>query len=233
MDCFNETESISNQHCKSCCCSSVNEEFSGDKVDQTCTAPPAVYKITFTYALTSECHPDIFLGNWSRPFAASHTAGYRMWDACMDSVSDGVANFSVTGDFSGLIVEGSPEAIVKKSILDIPVFDGDEIIDGSGNTSIDLTVDSKRQYVSTLTRLALTPDDDWVVGVSELRLCNGQEWNNYVKVCFELFSTAQKSARVAGKMERNSVQNSSCSYGYVEFNLTKTEVILLIKSCIN
>ena len=51
--------------------------------------------------------------------------------------------------------------------------------------------------------------------------------NNYVKVCFELFSTANTSSRVAGRNERNSVQNGSCSFGYVEFNLTKTEVMFV------
>ena len=39
-------------------------------------------------------------------------------------------------------------------------------------------------------------------------------------------SPAAASERVAGEMERNSVQGNSCSFGYIEFNLTKTEVFI-------
>ena len=64
-----------------------------------------------------------------------------------------------------------------------------------------------------------------MVGVADLHLCDGDKWRESVKVCFELFSTAAASERVAGEMERNSVQGNSCSFGYVEFNLIKIQVI--------
>ena len=78
--------------------------------------------------------------------------------------------------------------------------------------------------MSTITRLTSSPDQ--VVGVADLRLCGGDKWRESVKVCFELFSTAAASDRVAAEMQRNSVQGNSCSFGFVEFNLTKTQVKL-------
>ena len=53
----------------------------------------------------------------------------------------------------------------------------------------------------------------------DLRLCDGDKWRERVKVCFELFSTAAASERVAGKMMRNSVQGKNCSFGCVEFKV--------------
>ena len=144
------------------------------------------------------CYPDN--ANWSRPFAISHNSDDKLWVACMD----GVALFSQTG-------------------IDAPIFDGDSISGGSGETSIYLILDRYHPYVSTLTRLEPSPDE--VVGVADLRLCDGDKWRESVKVCFELFSTATASERVAGEMMRNSVQGNNCSFGYVEFNLTKTQVI--------
>ena len=133
-------------NCPTCCCNSTeNVEFLNDSLPEPkCTAPPAIYEITFVYTLNDMCHPSIYgdNSNWSRPFAASHSAGYRLWDACMDSVSAGVLHFSKTGDLGGIITEGGPEAVVKKTILDLPVFDGDEIPGGSGRTVINLTLDS-------------------------------------------------------------------------------------------
>ena len=68
------------------------------------------------------------------------------------------------------------------------------------------------------------PGPNQVVGVADLRLCDGNKWKEYVKVCFnELFSTANTSA---GEMKRNTVSFSNCSLGYVEFKLTQTQVIM-------
>ena len=46
-----------------------------------------------------------------------------------------------------------------------------------------------------------------------------------MKVCFELFSTAAASERVAGEMERNSEQGNNCSFGYIEFNFIEVRYI--------
>ena len=206
--------------CVTCCCTGENVDyFDEDIPEQNCSAPPAIYEITFVYTLSNECHPNFTAGKWSRPFAGSHSGAYRLWDACMNNVSLGVANFSQTGDSGGIITEATPVAILHQTVLDIPVFDGEEV-KGSGNTSIYLTLDKERQYVSTLTRLESSPD--WVVGVADLRLCNGSKWKQRVKVCFELFSTATASKRA---FMRNSVQYRNCSFGYVEFNLNKIEVL--------
>ena len=222
--CFNG----SSNNCSTCCCESINAEFYNFSAPaKACSTPPAIYEITFTYTLTDECHPGIYPSNWSRPFAVSHSSGYGLWDACMAHVSHGLATFSVTGNSAAIIIEATPVALTKEAALDLPIFDGSEIINGNGSTSMYLTLDQVRQYVSTITRLASRPDSDTIVGVSDLSLCDGTEWKEYVKVCFELFSTANTSSRVAGRNERNSVQNGSCSFGYVEFNLTKTEVMFV------
>ena len=107
----------------------------------------------------------------------------------MDDVSQGVAMFSTTGNIDGITAEAV------QTTLDGPILDGSEV-EGNGSTSIYLTVDKYHQFVSTLTRL--NPSPDQVVGVADLRLCDGDKWRESVKVCFELFSTAAASERVAG-----------------------------------
>ena len=211
--------------CPTCCCSSSDNVDFYDKSDPACTAPPAIYHITFTYTLTETCHPDVYtnMSSWSRPTAISHNSGFRFWDACMDSVKSGVAAFSQTGDISGLLNEAVQAATVTFTVIDGSIFDVVGVQPhGSGTTSIYQTFDKDYHYVSGLTRLIPSPDN--VVGVADLNLCDGEEWKESVKVCFELFSTATASDRVAPENERNSVQGHNCSFGFAQFNLTKVQV---------
>ena len=150
-----------------------------------------------------------------------------MWDACMDHVSDGVKQFSQTGNRDRIIGEGVQAALGPMTILDAPLFDARAVEGGEGNTSILLTVDRNHQLVSTLTRM--NSGLDQVVGVADLVLCDGDQWKKSVKVCFELFSTASASERVAAEMERNSLQENNCSFGYIEFDLVKNEVKFIKK----
>ena len=59
-------------------------------------------------------------------------------------------------------------------------------------------------------------------------LCDGDEWKQTIKVCLERFATSIISPRVAGKMERNSMQNNHCSSGYVESTFLEFQVRLII-----
>ena len=96
------------------------------------------------------------------------------------------------------------------------------ITEGNGTSSNVIVVDRFHQWVSAFSRQV--PSPDYIVGVADLRLCDGDEWKENVKVCFELFSTAAASERVAPEMMRNSIQRNNCSYGYVELNFIKAEV---------
>ena len=113
-------------------------------------------------------------------------------------------------------------------ILDSAV--GDVIFGGVGTSSRNLTVDKDHQWVSAV--LMLAPSPDRMVGVADLRLCDGDTWKESVKVCLELFSTATDSERVAPEMERNSLQANNCSFGYVEFNLLEVnnEVNIILEN---
>lgn len=159
------------------------------------------------------CNPDYYFNSahWSPPTGASHNTNYQMWDACMDSgtVSRGVALVSQFGSTSTIVQE---YAAAGDNILDTFIASG---ILGSGTTSRDLDVDKAHQWVSTVTMLA--PSQDRMVGVANLRLCEGHDWKRSVKVCSELFSTATRSARVHEAMQRNTVQWNNCSFGYFEF----------------
>ena len=211
--------------CPTCCCSSSDNVDFYDKSDPACTAPPAIYHITFTYTLTETCHPDVYTNtsSWSPLTARSHSSDHRMWDACMDSVTSGVATFSQTGDISGIRNEAIQAATVTFAVIDA-TFDGDAIPYGSGTSSTYLTFDKDHQYVSALTRLI--PSPDYVVGVADLNLCDGDKWKESVKVCFELFSTATASDRVAPENRMNSVQGYNCSFGFAEFNFNKVQVYI-------
>ena len=127
----------------------------------------------------------------------------------MDNVSPGVAQVSQIG--STMLIGGEYVA-AGDNILDTFVSGG---ISGGGVTSSDLRVDKYHQWVSTVTMLA--PSRDRMVGVADLRLCNGYDWKRSLKVCSELFSTATKSERVHPSMQRNSIQWNNCSFGYFEF----------------
>ena len=84
------------------------------------------------------------------------------------------------------------------------------ITEGNGTSSNVIVVDRFHQWVSAFSRQG--PSPDYIVGVADLRLCDGDEWKENVKVCFELFSTAAASERVVPEMMRNSIQGNNCSY---------------------
>ena len=127
----------------------------------------------------------------------------------MVNVSRGVALVSQTGSTAVINQEYAAEG---NNILD--TFQG-RVFFGPGETSAELDVDNKHQWVSTVTMLA--PSRDRMMGVANLRLCKGYDWKRRVMVCGELFSTATKSERVFGEMERNTIQFNNCSFGYFEF----------------
>ena len=127
----------------------------------------------------------------------------------MYNASDGVAQVSQTG--ATTLIERE-YAAAGSNILD--TFKSQRI-DGAGETTSDLDVDKTHQWVSTVTMLA--PSQDRMVGVADLRLCDGHDWKRSVKVCSELFSTASRSERVHNTMQRNSIQWNNCSFGYFIF----------------
>ena len=213
------------EECSTCCCaSSDNVEFYNPNVPEPeCTPLPALYEFNLVHTWTEVCHPDDYVENsqWSITIVASHDTAYRMWDACMDNVSDGVGLFSQTAEIStirtDLIIQ-----VLAGTMVD--VTGSDPVTQGSGVATNDIVIDKFHQYVSVISRQMPSPDH--ILGVVDLRLCDGAAWKESVKVCLELFSTATASDRVAGPMERNSVQGNNCSYGYIEFNLLDVHVSL-------
>ena len=131
----------------------------------------------------------------------------------MENVSAGVALLSQIGATSAIREEFRQQGEVIRDIwqgLRVPIR-GDTLL-GVNVTTDNFTVDSNHQYVSGATMIA--PSLDRMMGVSQLRLCNGSDWTRSLKYCGELFSTATKSPRL---FPRNSVQFSNCSFGYFEF----------------
>ena len=200
--------------CPTCCCESGdNVEFYDPGAEEpNCTALPATYEMKFNFAWSEVCHPgdylsySIFSPVWSAPIGVSHNTKYRMWDACMDNVSVGVGLVSQIGLTSVLVQEFT---MAGNNILNYTnTVDSMLVALPSGQSSQNLRVDKDHQWVSAISNRGLTPDQ--LVGVADLRLCDGDKWRESVKVCFELFSTATASERVAGEMERNSVQFRLC-----------------------
>ena len=177
----------------------------------------------FTGTWSETCHPgdfnshSVFSPMWSWPVGVSHNTNYRLWDACMDDASVGVGLVSQIGITDVLVQEF---AAAGSNILNYTI--GPNLVAPAGEVSQSLAVDKDHQFVSAISNRGPTPDQ--VVGVADLRLCDGEEWRKSVKVCFELFSTAAASDRVAPEMERNSVQGNSCSFGYIEFNLLEVSL---------
>ena len=135
----------------------------------------------------------------------------------MQNVSEGVTILSQDGSRSVLTAELVTQGLTQDTILDSPIFDSHSVQGGTGYTFFYLVVDRYHQWVSTISRLA--PSPDYMVGVADLRLCDGDTWKERVKVCLELFSTATNDT-----VGRNSVQFDYCSFGFIEFNLMKTQV---------
>ena len=127
----------------------------------------------------------------------------------MVNVSDGVARVSQTGS---TVTINQEYVAAGDNILD--TFQGG-VFFGPGESSAELDVDNKHQWVSAVTMLA--PSLDRMMGVANLRLCKGYDWKRRVVVCGELFSTATKSNRVFNETERNTIQFKNCSFGYFEF----------------
>ena len=200
--------------CPTCCCASSDniEFYDPDAPEPECTAEPAIYEVRFVATWSPTCNPDYYFDDakWSPPTGASHNPEYRMWDACMDDASPGVALVSQTGGTS--VINMEYEAAGDK-IYD--TTEGQLIPDGSGTSSSYLTVDKDHQWVSVISMLVPSPDR--LVGVADLRLCDGTGWRQSVKVCTELFSTASMTEKVAPVMERNSLQDNNCSFGYFDF----------------
>ena len=193
-------------------------------------ADPATYEMKFTFTWNEVCHPgtlkgySVFPPVWSWPVGVSHNAEYRMWDACMDDVSVGVGLISQIG--LTFVIEQEFEA-ARSNILDRAIYSGPLLYIAPETVfSMNLKVDKDHQLVSAVSNRGPTPDQ--LVGVADLDLCDGEKWRQSVKVCFELFSTGAASERVAGEMERNSVQFNNCSFGYIQLNLV--EVSLTHKS---
>ena len=202
------------EDCPTCCCeSSENVEFYNPNLPEPhCTAPPAVFSVKFVATWSEACHPDYYFSSahWSPPTGASHNTKYQMWDACMDNVSPGVAQVSQIG--ATVLIEDEYQD-AGNNISD--TFKGSVIFPGVGSSSRDLEVDKEHQWASAVTMLA--PSRDRMVGVADLRLCDGHDWKKSVKVCSELFSTATRSSRFHDPMKRNSIQWNNCSFGYFEF----------------
>jgi hypothetical protein len=207
--------------CPTCCCeSSENVEFyNPDAPEPECNAPPATYEIRFVFTWSNTCHPDYYFNDshWTSPSAVVHNTAYRMWDACMQEVGDGVAILSQSGSLSKITTELLVEGLVNKSVLDAPIFDSQHVPQGNGSTSFYLNFDKYHQWVSALSHLA--PSADQLVGVADLRMCDGDKWKEKVKACLELFSTAKAGVDA---MDRKSVQLNNCSFGYIELELIKS-----------
>ena len=216
------------EECPTCCCeSSDNIEFyDPDSPEPECTASSALYEMIFDFTWDETCHPGdyesyLFITPvWSAPIGTSHNTNYRLWDACMDNVSVGVNLVSKNG-LTGVVVQEFTAA--GDDILEY-VIPGSIYSLSTSKISQKLTVDQDHQWVSAIS--ARVSARDQLVGVADLRLCDGEEWKERVKVCFELFSTAAVSDRVAPEMMRNSVQGNSCSYGSIEFIFLEVYVLL-------
>ena len=203
------------------CESSNNVEFyNPDVPEPECTASPAIYDIKFVTTWTESCQSDYVVNSqWASFIATAHNTDYKLWDACMDNITEAFSSdsqnensFQLFNELLNGLFSGSTVDIVR----DPP------ITEGNGTSSNVIVVDRFHQWVSAFSRQG--PSPDYIVGVADLRLCDGDEWKENVKVCFELFSTAAASERVVPEMMRNSIQGNNCSYGYVELNFIKAEV---------
>ena len=196
------------------------EFYNPDLPEPVCTAPPALYEMKLVYTWTGVCHPDDYVANseWISPVTTTHNPDFRLWDACMDDVADEVGRYSQSGDCD--ILDYLLSELLRGNIVDFTK--DDPVTQGSGTTTSDIVIDQFHQYVSVISRQV--PSPDYIVGVTDLRLCDFNVWRESVRVCLELFSTATASDRVASPMERNSVQYDNCSYGYIEFNLLDVHV---------
>ena len=212
--------------CPTCCCeSSENVEFYNPGAPEPeCNAPPATYEIRFVFTWSNTCHPDYYFtdSHWTSPSAVVHNTAYRMWDACMQEVGDGVALLSQNGSLSKITTELLVEGLVNKSVLDAPIFDSQHVPQGNGSTSFYLNFDKYHQWVSALSHLA--PSTNQLVGVADLRMCDGDQWKEKVKACLELFSTSERGDDTTN---RKSVQLNNCSFGYIELELIKAHVRLI------
>ena len=138
----------------------------------------------------------------------------------MDNVPPELAIFSTSGNGTQLRNVYLLQRILAGFLLDY--IQDDPITDEGGFTTSEVVLDRYHPLISVLGRVI--PSPDYVAGVADLELCDGDKWKDNVMICLELFSTGAASDRVAPEMERNSVQGDNCSYGFVELTLLETQV---------
>lgn len=63
------------------------------------------------------------------------------------------------------------------------------------------------------------PSNNTFVGVSGLRLCNGNEWIEEMEVCLELLAAINGTE----KPEAKKLQGNQCSFGKLVFELKSTK----------
>lgn len=76
-------------------------------------------------------------------------------------------------------------------------------------------------YVSAVVKQGGAPD--FILAVTQLRLCNGDKWHKRIRVCGELTST-NTTHMILGS-QSHSVQGRNCSFGYFQFQLKREQKI--------
>ena len=170
------------------------------------------------YTWNNACHPDYYFDSsrWLGFSVISHNTSFRFWDACAADVTPGFRQASKNGDVSTLATMEVLQGSIARDILDYTLTASDT--NAFGTQEMDFIIDKLHPWVSTFAKPL--PTIDQFVGVADLGLCDGNEWKERVKICFELFSTD----KVGAVNETNSVQANNCSFGYAEFNLKKVQV---------
>ena len=140
------------QGCGTCCCVTKGDvEFYNPHGENTvCTAETdAQYILTFKPTWTSTCHPRFFPfgASWSEVSGLSHATSFELWNRCSRNVSDGISEFSMTGEVETLQLEYEA---VGDDILES--FYVSVLEEGKGEKSIHFRADARHSYVSALVR---------------------------------------------------------------------------------
>ena len=140
------------ENCGTCCCVNKGDvEFYDPHGENTvCTDESDVeYIMSFKPSWTSMCHPDFyhFRAGWSEVSGISHSNSYELWNRCTRDVSDGISEFSTTGDVETLQLEYEAAGDEIRDIFYTRILE-----DGKGETKATFTVNASHSYVSTLVR---------------------------------------------------------------------------------
>lgn len=138
----------------------------------------AQYKVTFTSAWSASTHPNQFppLPHFSSLIGATHNSSVSFWKAGQIA-SEGIRLMAELGSITPLDTEINQAIAASTAEF---ILSGGGIFPSPGSVELTFAISSEKPLVSLVSMIA--PSPDWFVGVHDLNLFPGAQWQDTMVV---------------------------------------------------